>query len=64
LDLYLPAGHPYLFDDQSEQLLALIEIQAVQAGQNPLGEAANALSEPIILDQLPSLGSQLVTFGG
>ena len=43
-------------------MLALIEIQVVQVRHNALGKAVDALTQPIVLDQLLPLGSQLVAF--
>lgn len=63
-DLHLPASHPNLFDDQSQQLLALSEIQVVQVRHNALGKAVDALTQPIVLDQFLPLGGQLVVFCG
>jgi hypothetical protein len=63
-DLHVPANHPNFFDDQSQQLLALIEIQSIEAGHDALSEAADAPTKPIILDQILPLGSQLITFRG
>ncbi len=46
-DLHVPASHPNFFDDQSQQLLALIEIQSIEAGDDTLSEAADAPTKPI-----------------
>ena len=63
-DLDLPTGHPHVFNDQSKQLLALFEVQVVEVGHNALREAEDALTQPIVVDQLLPLGNQLVAFHG
>jgi hypothetical protein len=42
-DLDVPAADPDLLDRQPQQLLALGEVEAVECGQDPLGECADAL---------------------
>ena len=61
-DLHLPAGDPHFFYDQSQQLLAPIEVQIVQTRDDAVSEASDALTEPIILNEILALGSQVVEF--
>src|SRR5437879_3900764 len=66
-DLHLPAGHPHFFYDQSQQLLAPIEVQIVQARDHAVSEASDALTAPIVLNEILALGRQLGVvklFGG
>src|SRR6266511_5524362 len=45
--LDLPALDPHVFQDQTQQLLAALEVQPVQARQRPRGEGLDALAEAV-----------------
>jgi IstB-like ATP binding protein len=57
-DLDLPAGDADLVDDQAEQALALVEVEAVERLGHAFGEAGQALAQPVAFGELASFGSQ------
>jgi hypothetical protein len=50
-DLDIPAADSDLLDHQAQQLLALGEVEAVEGGEDPLGERADALPQPVVLGE-------------
>ena len=50
-DLDVAAADPDLLDHQAQQLLALGEVEAVERGEDPLGERADALPQPVVLGE-------------
>src|SRR5918911_1155098 len=63
-DLDLPAGDADLFDDQAEEALALVEVQAVERLGHALGEAGQALAQPVAFGEPASFGSQTDLLAG
>jgi hypothetical protein len=57
-DLDLLAGDPDVLDDQAEQALALVEVEAVECLGHALGEAGQALAEPVALGELAALSGK------
>ena len=63
-DVDLPAGDSHFLDHGSEQLLALVEVQAVEGGDRPLGERTDPLAQAVVLgERIPLLGKGLVLLG-
>ena len=54
MDLDLLARDPDVLDDEAEQALTLVEVQAVERLGHALGEAGQALAEPVALSELGS----------
>ena len=54
-DLDLPALNTDLFDDEAQELLALLEIQFVDCGRNVVGECLDAMAQAVVLRQRLSL---------
>ncbi len=46
-DLDVPAGDADFVDDESEQLLSLLEIEPIEGGGGGGGEAGDSLAEPV-----------------
>jgi hypothetical protein len=44
----VPAGDAYLFDDESEETLATVEVEFVDAGGDSCGEVAYTPAEPVV----------------
>lgn len=57
-DVDVPAGDADVFDDQAEQALALVEVEAVERLGDALGEAGQALAEQVAFGQLDSFGGK------
>jgi hypothetical protein len=47
-DLDVPVADPDLLDHQAQQLLALLEVEAVEGGEDPLGEGADPVAQPVV----------------
>ena len=54
-DLDVPAGDADFVDDEAQQFLALIEVEAVEGCGGSFGEGADALTKPVVLGQLVAL---------
>ena len=66
-DLDVPAGDANLVDDEAQQLLALIEVEAVEGCGGSFGERADALSKSVVLGEFGALlgeGLALAVDGG
>ena len=64
-DLDVPAADPDLLDHQAQQLLALGEVEAVEGGEDPLGEGADALAQPVVLGEgVVLVGQGVALLGG
>jgi IstB-like ATP binding protein len=57
-DLDLLAGDADLVNDQAEQALALVKVEAVQRLGHAVGEADQAPAQPVAFGELASFGSQ------
>jgi hypothetical protein len=64
VDLDLPAGDAHVVDDKPQQLLALPEVELVDAGGGAAGEVADSLLEPVVEGKLLALGDQFVALAG
>jgi hypothetical protein len=58
----LPAFDPDVFEDEAQELLALLEVRGVESGQGPLREGADALIEPVVLGQFGALFEERLAF--
>src|ERR671912_480071 len=63
-DLDLPAGDADVFDDKAEQALALVKVEAVECLGHALGEAGQALAEPVAFGELDSFGGKTDLLAG
>src|SRR5918993_544101 len=63
-DLDLPAGDADVFDDKAEQALALVKVEAVECLGHALGEAGQALAEPVAFGELDSFGGKTDALAG
>lgn len=57
-DLDVPACDADFVDDQAQQLLALLEVEAVEGGGCSFGEGADALTEAVVGGQRGALVGQ------
>src|SRR5438876_3853107 len=64
LDLDLPAGDAYMVDDEAHELLALSEVELVDAGAGPSREVADPLAQPVVGGELAALRHQRVALVG
>src|SRR5437660_5831839 len=64
LDLDLPAGDAYMVDDEAHELLALSEVELVDAGSGPTREVADTLAQPVVGGELVALRHQGVALAG
>lgn len=64
MDLDLPAGDAHFVDDESEELLALLEGEFVEAAGGAAGEVGDALPESVIGCEFLALGDQPVMLVG
>jgi len=63
-DLDVPAADPDLLDHQAQQLLALLEVEAVEGGEDLLGEGADPVAQPVVGGERVALvGERLALFG-
>ena len=60
-DLDAPSGDANFVDDEAEQLLLLVEVEAVERGGGAVGERVDALTEPVVFRELSALVGQRVT---
>jgi hypothetical protein len=60
VNLDLPAGDVHVVDDEAQQLLALGEVELVDAGGRLSGEVADALLETVIDGELLAVRDELV----
>ena len=58
--LDVPSGDADFVDDETEQLLLLVEVEAVERGGGAVGEHVDALTEPVVLGELGALVGQRV----
>jgi hypothetical protein len=63
-DVDVPAGDTDVLDDQAEQLLVLVEVEAVEGGKHLLGEGADALAESVVSGERVALGGQCLSLQG
>lgn len=61
-DLDVPAGDAYLFDDESEEALAPVEVEVVDAGCDSCGEVGYTSAEPVVDSELLLPGEELGVF--
>ena len=64
MDLDLPAGDAHVVDNEAQQLLALLEVELVDAGGGAAGEVADTLLEAVVDGKLLALGDELVALLG
>ena len=64
VDLDLPAGDAHVVDDKAQQLLALLEVELVDADGCSAGEVADSLLEAVVDGELLALGDELVALLG
>ena len=64
MDLDLPAGDAHVVDDKAQQLLALLEVEFVDAEGCSTSEVADSLLEAVIDGELLALGDELVALPG
>jgi hypothetical protein len=63
LDLDVPAGDTYLFDNESHELLATVEVERVDARRGAPCEVEDASTEPVVGCQFVPLDDERVALG-
>ena len=58
VDVDLPASNVDPFDEEAHEALALGEVEGVEGGRNPGGEAVDALAKLVAGRELLALGTQ------
>ncbi len=61
MNLDLGSRHPHLLHQQSQQPLALVEVQRIDAFADTFGERLDLASQPVVDRQLPTLRHQRVS---
>ena len=64
MDLDLPAGDAHVVHDKTQELLALLEVEFVDAGGCSVGELGVSVLEAVVGGELLALGDELVALGG
>jgi hypothetical protein len=64
VDLHLPAGDADVVHDQAQELLALLEVEFVDACGCSVGEVGDSLLEAVLRGEFLTLGDELVALGG
>jgi hypothetical protein len=64
VDLDSPAGDADVIDNEAQQLLALLEVEFVDAEGCPASEVADSLLEAVVDGELLALGDELVALFG
>ena len=64
MDLHPPAGDAHVIDNETQQLLAVLEVELVDAEGCSASEVADSLLEAVIECQLLALGDQFVALLG
>jgi hypothetical protein len=63
-DLDVPAGDADLFDDESQQLLPLVEVETVERVEGAAREVGDALAQLVVAGELGALLREGVTLVG
>ncbi len=64
MDLDLPAGDAHVVHDKAQELLALPEVEFVDADSGSTGEVVDSVLQAVLGGQLLALGDQLVALAG
>ncbi|MCA1696222.1 MAG: hypothetical protein LC749_16715 [Actinobacteria bacterium] len=61
MDVDLPTSDLDPLDEKAHESLALGEVELIDGGRNPLGEALDPVTQAVVGGELVALGDQLVT---